>query len=156
MEQVNVTSMEELNSTRQDKVGNQKTLAEMRGVDNAMLENVYKQGIEYYQQAQLEQANTYFTYLVMHQPWDGRFHMALGSVLHQQQQYASALSFYSYALCLDACDPRPCFRIAECMLALGDTAAAIDALQTAINQSDSDPKYAEIRQLSNELLEKLT
>jgi type III secretion system low calcium response chaperone LcrH/SycD len=156
MEQIDHLSIEDVIHSCQKTLGQQKTLAEVRGITNSMLEDVYRQGLAYYEEEQLEEATTYFTYLVMHQPWDQRFHMALGSVLHLQAEYTDALSFYGYALCLNACDPRPCFRIAECMLALGDTPAAIEALETAVSQSESNPDYAQIWNMANTLLEKLT
>ena len=132
-----------------------KTLAEINGISSAELEEVYASGLDKYNQQKPEEAITDFTYLVMHQPWDRRFHMALGSTLHWLGEYTHAMNFYGYALVMDACDPGATFRIAQCFISLGDETAAIDALQTAITQSFTKPEHYDVGQHARKLLEEL-
>lgn len=131
------------------------TLASLSGISNEELERVYARGYESYQAGHYGEALVDFTYLVMHQPWDRRFHMALGSALHQEGEYQSALKFYGYALFMNACDPGPSYAIAQCLLALGEEADAREALQTAIEQSYTDPQYHTIGVMAQELLQKI-
>ncbi|WP_152829821.1 CesD/SycD/LcrH family type III secretion system chaperone [Shewanella sp. YLB-07] len=133
----------------------QITLAEMAGLTSQDLEAIYDSGQNKYQAGFPAQAIVDFTYLVMHQPWDRRFHMALASTLHWLGEFQHALTFYGYALVMDACDPGASFRIAQCLLSLDEESAAIEALQTAITQSFSHPEHHEIGVLAQELLTKL-
>ncbi len=140
----------------QQALDDDKTLAELSGVSNDMLEDVYRRGLAHYDNAELEPALMCFIYLVMHQPWDRRFHMALGSVLHWQEEYQSAITFYGYALSLDARDPGPYFRIAQCLLRLEESETAIEMLEAAVSQSGQSPMYSNIEKLSRELLAEVT
>ncbi len=150
-QKIEVPSMEEVLQRCQQAMSEQKTLAELSGMTSDMLEDVYRRGLEHYERAELEDATLCFTYLVMHQPWDRRFHMALGSALHWQEEYQSAVNFYGYALALDARDPGPYFRMAQCLLQLGDTEVATEMLEFAVTHSDRDPAYTEIGTLSRAL-----
>lgn len=133
----------------------QKTLAELAGLSSQELEEVYESGLIKYQAGLPSEAIVDFTYLVMHQPWDRRFHLALASTLHWLGEYQNALTFYGYALVMDACDPSTSFRIAQCLLSLDEEATAIEALQMAITQSYSKPEYHEVGVQAQTLLEAL-
>ncbi|WP_133405447.1 CesD/SycD/LcrH family type III secretion system chaperone [Parashewanella tropica] len=132
-----------------------KTLAEAKGMTPQELEDVYAKGLEKYHAEKPEEALADFSYLVMHQPYDRRFHMALGSTFHWLGEFKHAMNFYGYALLMDACDPGATFRIAQCFLSLGDEASAIDALQTAISQSFTKPEHYEVGQHARKLLEEI-
>lgn len=136
--------IEHLQALCQLAIVEHKTLAELQGLSSQDLEAVYDSGLIKYQAGSPEQAIVDFTYLVMHQPWDRRFHMALASTFQWLGEYQHALIFYGYALVMDACDPGATFRIGQCLLNLGEEAAAIDALRTAITQSYSQPEYHDI------------
>ncbi|MGB0895603.1 MAG: CesD/SycD/LcrH family type III secretion system chaperone [Parashewanella sp.] len=147
--------LEKLEEICQAMLIDHKSLAEVIGVSLQELEDIYVKGLEKYNNGKPEEAVADFTYLVMHQPWDRRFHMALGSTLHWLGQFKHAMNFYSYALVMDACDPGATFRIAQCFLSLDDEVSAIDALQTAIEQSYIKPEYHQIGQLSRQLLDEI-
>lgn len=132
-----------------------ETFASLSEISVEELERIYTRGYESYHAGRYDEALVDFTYLVMHQPWDRRFHMALGSALHQEGEFQHALKFYGYALFMDACDPTPTLAIAQCLLALGEQVDAREALQTAIEQSYSDPKYHSVKETASALLEKL-
>ncbi len=139
----------------QQIMGEYKTLAEINNISSEELEEIYRRGLEDYQQSHLEQAMASFGYLVLHQPWDRRFHLAFASTLHWAGDYQRALTFYSYALAMDACDPASSFRMAQCLVSLGDENSAIEALQLAIKQSYSKPEYRETGELAQSLLDQL-
>lgn len=132
-----------------------KTLAELTDVSLQELENVYSRGFGSYQQGHYSRALEDFSYLVIHNPWDRRFYIALGSTLQCMERYKEALSFFALALFMDSCDPAASYRIAECFIGLKEITSARDALQTAIQQSYSNPEHVDIRNMSIRLLSTL-
>ncbi|WP_108650441.1 SycD/LcrH family type III secretion system chaperone [Dongshaea marina] len=129
-----------------------KSLAELKNISPQELERVYSRAFDSYQNGCYSCALEDFSYLVIHNPWDRRFHIALGSTLQNLGQYQDALSFFGLALFMDACDPLPSYRIAQCLIELRELSSARDALQTAVQQSYSDPEHEQIRELANSLL----
>ncbi|MCL9783338.1 SycD/LcrH family type III secretion system chaperone [Vibrio sp. S4M6] len=150
-----MSNVEELSRFCQQVLEQGKTLAEMRDISAQELENIYSRGFDYYQQGDYTRALDDFSYLVIHNPWDRRFYIALGSTLQNMKQYREALSFFGLALFMDSCDPTASYRIAQCLIELRETVSARDALQTAIQQSYSDPKHTQIRNMANRLLSTL-
>lgn len=146
---------EKLEAACQLALVNQQTLAEQVGLTSQDLELIYQSGTSKYQMGLPAEAIVDFTYLVMHQPWDRRFHLGLGSCLHWLGEYQHALTFYGYALVMDACSPEASFRIAQCFLSLNDDAAAIEALQMAISQSYSEPEHHFVGDQAQQLLSAL-
>jgi type III secretion system low calcium response chaperone LcrH/SycD len=144
--------IEKLQAACQSALIDQRTLGELAGLTSDDLERVYGRGWEKYQAGLPEQAIVEFTYLVMHQPWDRRFQLGLGSCLHWLGEFQHALTFYGYALVMDACDPGASLRIAQCLLSLGDEASAIEALQMAISQSYSQPEHHSVGEQAQQLL----
>ncbi|NRD74523.1 CesD/SycD/LcrH family type III secretion system chaperone [Shewanella sp. VB17] len=145
--------IEQLQAACQLALVEQKTLAELAGLSSQDLERVYDSGLGKYQAGLPAEAIVDFTYLVMHQPWDRRFHLALASSFQWLGECRHALIFYGYALAMDACDPSTSFRIGQCLLSLDGEAAAIEALQMAIKQSYSKPEYHGVGVQAQALLE---
>ena len=133
----------------------QQTLAEQAGLTSQDLELIYLSGTSKYQAGVPAEAIVDFTYLVMHEPGDRRFHLGLGACLHRLGEYQHALTFYGYALVMDACSPDASFRIAQCFLSLDDDASAIEALQMAISQSYSKPEHHFVGEQAQQLLSAL-
>lgn len=143
---------EKLESACKLALVDQQTLGEQAGLTSQDLELVYQSGSSKYHAGMPAEAIVDFTYLVMHQPWDRRFHFALGSCLHWLGEYEHALTFYGYALAMDACNPNASFRIAQCFMSLDDDTSAIEALQMAISQSYSKAEHHFVRKQAQQLL----
>jgi type III secretion system low calcium response chaperone LcrH/SycD len=111
------------------------TLGDLRGLEANHYEALYAIGHNQYQLGHYDKAIEMFQFLVLMNPWDRRFPMALGSAYQMSQRYDKALGYYTMALSLNMMDPIPMFHSAECMAALGHYAQAAEALQFVIRNS---------------------
>ncbi|CAH0536021.1 SycD/LcrH family type III secretion system chaperone [Vibrio marisflavi] len=150
-----MSNIEELSVFCQQVLEQGKTLADLKDISLQELECVYSRGFDRFQHEDFASALEDFSYLIFHNPWDRRFHIALGSTLYCMKRYRDALNFFGLALFMDACDPIASYKIAQCLIELREIAAARDALQTAIQQSYSDPTHTHIRDIANNLLSTL-
>jgi Flp pilus assembly protein TadD len=69
-----------------------------------------------------------FRLLMMLNPWDRRFPMALGAAHQMVGKFEKALESYMAAIMLDMMDPIAMFHAAECMVALGQIEGAHEAM----------------------------
>jgi len=111
------------------------TLGDLRGLEDKHYEALYSIGHNQYQLGQYDKAIEMFQFLVLMNPWDRRFPMALGSAYQMTQRYDKALGYYTMAVSLNMMDPIPMFHSAECMAALGHYEEAVEALQFVIRNS---------------------
>ncbi|MCL9780668.1 type III secretion protein [Vibrio sp. S4M6] len=132
-----------------------KTLAQFKQMSSFELDDTYRQALIYYQNHDMPEALSHFTYLVMHDPWQFEFMFGLASTLHALNQFESALVFYGYATLMNACDAGVTFRIGQCYLSLGKTEPSISALQTSIEQSYLPPIQLDVRVLAQSLLDEI-
>ena len=115
-----------------------KTVAEMRGMGPDEVEAIYSMGYTYYQVGRLEDAEKVFRFVCLMNHLSSKYWLALGAVLQAQRRYEEAVKVYATLLLSNAREPRACYRIAECKLALGDRAEAQEAL--AMLQKVADAK----------------
>lgn len=104
------------------------TLGDLRGLEHQHYEALYAIGHSHYELGQYDKAVEMFQFLVLMNPWDRRFPMALGSAYQMTGRFDKALGYYTMAVSLNMMDPIPMFHTAECMIALGMFEEAIDAL----------------------------
>lgn len=106
-----------------------KTVAEMRGLGPDEVEAIYSMGYTYYQVGKLEEAEKVFRFVCLLDHLDGKYWLALGAVLQSRRQFDEAVKVYANILLTDMREVRAYYRIAECKLALGDRAEALEALE---------------------------
>jgi len=111
------------------------TLGDLRGLEDKHYEALYAIGLNQYQLGQYDKAIEMFQFLVLMNPWDRRFPIALGSSYQMTQRFDKALGYYTMAVSLNMMDPIPMFHSAECMTALGHYSEAAEALQFVIRNS---------------------
>jgi predicted Zn-dependent protease len=96
------------------------------GEDN--LEALYIAASQAFDRGQYQDALEAFGLLVATDPLDCRFHHAVGASLQRLGRYKEAAAVYVQLQILEPESPEGLFRAAECVLAIGDNAAAIDML----------------------------
>ena len=105
-----------------------KTVAEMRGMSPDEVEAIYSMGYTYYQVGKLDEAEKIFRFVCLMDHLDSKYWLALGGVLQTKRQFAEAVKVYANIMIIDMHEVQAYYRLAECKLALGDRAEALEAL----------------------------
>lgn len=127
------------------------TLGDLKGLDETHYETIYAAGHAQYTAGRYEQAEQVFKFLTIHNPYDRRFPLALGSVKQVKGEYDQAIGYYSMAMVLDMMDPVAVFHTAECMTALGRADDAVEALGFVIRNSDK-PEHRAYKERSEAMI----
>jgi predicted Zn-dependent protease len=93
--------------------------------------------------------------LVMAMPGEAACHFGFGLALQRAQQAEMAGRHFSYACALDPSDAASAYRLGECLLALGWTSDAHDALLAAQQLCDLPHNPPHIRELSLALMQRM-
>lgn len=109
------------------------SLAEMHGHDPVALEHHYARGYDTWNAGDRVSATLDFGLLTLLQPLDRRFHFAFACGLQSQGEFRHALTFFNYAMAMQADDPFAASHIGECLLGLEEFDAARDAFQAVIS-----------------------
>lgn len=117
-------------------LANGGTLGSVYDYDDTDYEVLYALGHSLYSQARYQDAMRTFGFLVTHNHMEKRFMNAFAASLQMLKSYEEAIKYYSMASLMDMRDPLPTYHTAECMIALGYTAEAREALQFVVRQSD--------------------
>lgn len=119
--------------------------------EDAEYEAVYALSFDLYRQGRYSDALKGFAFLVMVNHMDRRFHLGLASCSQMLQRYEQAVQHYTLASVMDMTDPLPTFHTAECLMALGMVAEAVEALTVVVEQSQTEAR-AEVRGRAEALL----
>ncbi|MGT0250503.1 hypothetical protein [Burkholderia pyrrocinia] len=109
------------------------SLAELHGYDPAAMERIYARGYDAWNAGDRVSATSDFGLLTLLQPLDRRFHFAFACGLQSQGEFRHALTFFNYALSMQADDPFVAFHIGECLQGLDASDAARDAFEAALS-----------------------
>lgn len=130
------------------------TLGSVYNYDDTDYEVLYALGHSLYGQARYQDAMRTFGFLVTHNHMEKRFMNAFAASLQMLKSYKEAIKYYSMASLMDMGDPLPTYHTAECMIALGYTTEAKEALQYVLMQSD-EPERAELKSRAQTMLDLL-
>ncbi|MCP3880301.1 MAG: CesD/SycD/LcrH family type III secretion system chaperone [Sulfitobacter sp.] len=137
----------------QNTVQNAKTLSQLKGLSDEHMEAVYMAAYTAYNNGNYEKAQQVFQFLCQFDHLEKKYWMGLGACRQMLRQYADAIEAYSFAMLLDADDPRPPLQAADCHIALGNKDAAVSGLTAAIEWSGDDEQYRAIKQRAEALLD---
>ena len=113
-----------------------RTVAQMRGMSPDEVEAIYSMGYTYYQVGKLDEAEKVFRFVCLMNHLDSKYWLALGAVLQTQRKFAEAVKVYANIMIIDMHEAQAYYRLAECKLALGDRAEALEALEMLKNVAD--------------------
>ncbi|NIJ70772.1 SycD/LcrH family type III secretion system chaperone [Xanthomonas sp. 60] len=111
------------------------TLADLKGVDSNLLEGVYAIAHRYYQNGQLDEAETFFRFLCLYDFYNADYALGMGAVLHLKKEYDKAIGMYAVAQTLNLQDDRPMFHVGQCHLALGRVRKARECFQSVAERA---------------------
>lgn len=149
-------SDEDFIKTIADFVENGKTLSDIKGISHDHLEAVYGVAHNVYSSGDYQQAQKIFQFLCYCDHLEKKYWMGLGACRQMLKLYVEAVETYSFAMLLDSSDPQPPLLAADCHIALGNKEEAISGLNAAIEWSGDNPKYQELRERAQALLEVLS
>jgi type III secretion system low calcium response chaperone LcrH/SycD len=121
------------------------TLGDLQGFEDKDYEAIYAVGHGLYTQGKNAEASKVFGFLMMHNPYDRRFPIAMGAAQQMLGKFADAIGFYALGIVLDMSDPVPLFHTAECLAAIGERDDARDAFNNVITLCNK-PEYQALRE----------
>jgi len=125
-----------------DFLGSGARLADLNGQSSeqtsAQLEAAYAYAYGLYQQKRYGEAGFVFAFLTVQDHLDVRYWSGLGGAQQMQAQYKEAIDSYGMVVMYDLGNPMPCYRIAECLMALGEYDDAELVLKTVIEFANTD------------------
>ncbi|WP_298208969.1 SycD/LcrH family type III secretion system chaperone [Acidovorax sp.] len=133
-------------------LANGGTVGSVYDYDDTDYEVLYALGHSVYSQTRYQDAMRIFGFLVTHNHMEKRFMNAFAASLQMLKSYKEAIKYYSMASLMDMGDPLPTYHTAECMIALGYTAEAKEALQFVLRQSET-PERAELKSRAQAMLD---
>lgn len=114
------------------------TIKDLKGVSSDTLEGVYALAYRFYQNGQLEEAETFFRFLCLYDFYNAEYALGMGAVLQLKRDYDKAISMYAVAQALDLQDDRAIFHVGQCQLALGRLSKARDCFEAVAGRA-ADP-----------------
>ena len=121
-------------------------------IDTEMLEQLYGQAYERYQQQRYREALPIALYLSISNPKDVRFLFMAGMILQCLNDPLMAATFYACALQFDPSFVPAAFRLAECYTQLGNNREAREMLEATMDMGrDSEEFFALQREIMNKL-----
>lgn len=104
-------------------------IKDLKGLSGDQLEGVYALAFRFYQNGQLDEAETFFRFLSLYDFYNADYAMGLAAVLQMKKQYDKAISTYALAQVLDPSTDAPMFHMAQCHLALGKLGLARECFE---------------------------
>jgi type III secretion system low calcium response chaperone LcrH/SycD len=86
------------------------------GFNDEMLEHMYAYGYRLYNLGSYRKARDVFLALVIFNPDDPRFHLAVASAYHKLQDYSKAITSYFHYASQEVDDPLPYFFMYDCYM----------------------------------------
>ncbi|MBF5050422.1 Uncharacterized protein CLAVI_000024 [Candidatus Clavichlamydia salmonicola] len=113
-------------------------------VSSDELEQIYKEGYEYYISHSYPQAITVFRWLLFFNPFISKYWNAFGSALKMHEEYEKALQAYAVMAVLNSEDPYPHYYAYLCYRLLGKISDAITALECALEKAVDNDLYVDL------------
>ncbi len=113
------------------------TLAEWMGVDDADMEATYALACFFYERDEYDTALRLYGLLLMGNPYERRYAVAMGMCKQMLKQYDDAIGYYATALLMDFDDPVPSFHTAECLVQKGMRQEALETLAICLRRAQT-------------------
>src|SRR5262249_43987464 len=133
---------EQIRRVTEDILREKKTLQEVKGFSDDDVEAIYSVGHSLYSAARYSEARPVFNWLVLLNPYRGKYWLGLAACQQLMKDYQKALTAYAIAAMTSAPrDPVPHFHAGECCLALNNPADAAKAFAIAFDFGKGRPRY---------------
>lgn len=112
------------------------TLKELQGIPDSVMEGIYAHAYEFYQLSRFDDAEVFFQFLCLHDPFNPEYKMGLAATYQQKKQYQRAIHAYEAMLAFAQSDHRPKLHIGQCYLFLKNKEQARESFLTIL-ESDA-------------------
>lgn len=119
---------------------------EALGLTPEMLEVIYQQGYNMFQNGKYDDALVIFNVLRYIDITDSRFSFAIASCYHFKKDYLNAAANYLIFQLMDPLNPVPAFHLYDCFAKANFPATALFYIQEALVLAGRDPKYANLKE----------
>lgn len=147
---------EEVADTAVAALNGELVMKDFHGLTDSAMEAIYSIAYNEFQASRFEAAHRLFVFLCMFDHLNETYWMALGACRFGSHDYEAAAGAYVVADMVSDADPTPILRAADCYLACGDMASAVDALKYGIELCGGNPSFAEARKRAESILELVT
>lgn len=122
-----------------------ETLQKAFGISGEEMEEIYREGYNYYEVDQYLEASTNFRWLVLLNPYLTKYWMGLAASLQLLEKYEKALHAYAVSALLECDNPYPHFHAYECYVALNNKEDAVKALELAFQRTVGKAAYIDLQ-----------
>jgi type III secretion system low calcium response chaperone LcrH/SycD len=112
------------------------SLKETQGVSDSVMEGIYAHAYEFYQLSRFDDAEVFFRFLCLYDPFNSEYKMGLAGTLQQKKQYQNAIEVYEAMFAFAKNDYRPKLHIGQCYLFMKNKQQARDSF-SVILESDA-------------------
>jgi Flp pilus assembly protein TadD len=127
-------------------------LGSMLNLTKDQYEQWFFHGVNAYQDKNYQAALANFSHVLCLAPLESSTHMALACTLKKMQRHSEALQYFAFACLLNPDDPCASLELGECLLALGQSTLAREALHTCIEQSEQAASWQPLSRRAGSLL----
>lgn len=123
-----------------------KTAQEILGYTDEILAKFYEAALHLFEREMYVDASNAFLFLVTLNPRNHEFWLGLGMSTQMCGQFDNAIDAYEMAAICEVNSPVPYFYMAKCLFAVHDHDNAIRALDLALEFSEDQSEFTDLRQ----------
>ncbi len=120
------------------------TLGEVGGFTDKELNGAYKMAVQFLQMKKIKEAMQLAGYLMLIDPYKGRYYQLAGICLQRMKQYDHAVSVYKYSLALDKNEPRTLMFMGECHIMLGEIDKGVELLKKGLGAAGQNREFHDV------------
>lgn len=128
---------------------------EAMGVPKEMIEYLYMNAYNLYNNGKYEDAKRIFYILETFDPKDSRFIYGIAASYHMEKKYPLAIYNYMKCLYFPPVSPMTYFHLADCYYKMGGKREAVIMLKTAIRKAETTGGYDAMKERAQQELNKL-
>lgn len=122
-----------------------KTAQEILGFSDETMAKFYGAAYRLFEHRRYNDAANAFLFLATLNPYNHDYWVGMGMCSQLIKDYETAIDAYEMAAICRIDSPVPYFYLAKCLFALHDRDSALQALELAIEYSESHPEFTELK-----------
>lgn len=129
------------------------TYAEVGGFTENELDGAYAAACQYVEMGQVIEAMQICGYLMMLDPYNGRYYQLVGISLQRLKQYEQADHYYRMALVNDKTNAMTMVYQGECKIMAGHVDGGLEIVRKGLEAAGDDPEHAAVAERARQLLQ---
>jgi len=125
------------------------------GLNETFLDEIYEMASNFFKAGKYEKAEGMYRILMILEPLEPRYPMAVATCLHRLKKYVEAIQYYSLTSVIDENDPLPYYYSSDCFYKFGQIAESAFVLKIMLQKLSDHPEYAKLKARAEESLKSL-